>query len=220
MKEVFSFLNDLSGNNNRDWFQENKPVYEKAKQEAQQVFEQIHQQITALDEVGPAKMYRIYNDVRFAKGKPLYKEHFGAIIPRVQPYNRGSFYMHLQPNNQSFVGGGFFAPNADDLLNIRKAIVYEDEIVNITQNKNFIKTFGSIQGDGVKVAPKGFDKEHPRIEFIRLKQWLLMHSFTDEEVMDKNFAQKVAAVYQDAMPFFQYMTQILITDGNGELKIK
>lgn len=220
MKEVFSFLNDLSGNNNRDWFQENKPVYEKAKQEAQQVFEQIHQQITALDEVGPAKMYRIYNDVRFAKGKPFYKEHFGAIIPRVQPYNRGSFYMHLQPNNQSFVGGGFFAPNADDLLNIRKAIVYEDEIVNITQNKNFIKTFGSIQGDGVKVAPKGFDKEHPRIEFIRLKQWLLMHSFTDEEVMDKNFAQKVAAVYQDAMPFFQYMTQILITDGNGELKIK
>lgn len=216
---MFDFLQQLEANNNKTWFLEHKEAYELAKSNAWHIFESIHKEIIKLDEVGPVKMYRIYNDLRFFKNKPPYKDHFGAIIPRVQPYNRGSFYIHLQPNN-SFVGGGFYAPNTEDLLRIRKAFAYEDEIEHIIKATKFQKIYSDLKGNDLKTAPKGFDKNHERIKYIKKKQFIISHSFSDDEVLDKNFASQVAQCYEAAIPFFKYMTDVLITDANGELLIK
>lgn len=213
--DLFQFLLDLEQNNNRDWFEENKAAFEKAKSEAATIFDAIYKELIKIDEFGKFRMYRIYRDVRFSKDKTPYKNHFGAIYMRHQPHNRGSFYVHLEPGN-TFVGGGFWSPEKEDLFRIRQAIELEDELELILKDTLFKKELGSLFGETVKTAPKGFDKNHPRIELIRHKQFILKKSFKDDEVFKEDFKQKVSSAYKVMQPFFLYLTDVLTTDANGE----
>jgi len=215
-KSTFRFLQELARNNNRDWFQENKSTYEKAKENAHAVFENIDAELVKLDDFQKFKMYRIYRDVRFSKDKSPYKNYFSCHYGRLQPQNRGGFYVHLEPGNRSFVGGGFWNPNKEDLLTIRKAIEAEDDLEKILQAHELKQQVGNLAGENVKTAPKGFDKEHPRIQLLRHKQFLLRRGFSDAEVLDKNFSTNVISVYQAIQPFFYYLTEVLTTDENGE----
>lgn len=212
---VFEFLTQLQQNNNREWFNENKDYYNNAKNEVQTLFDNIFQELQKIDSFGKARVYRIYRDTRFSEDKTPYKDHFGMNFMRRQPHNRGTFYVHLQPNNV-FVGGGFWGPEKDDLLRIRKAIEVEDELEVILNQDNFKKNFGNIEGEALKTAPKGFEKEHPRIELIRLKQFLIRKSFTMEEALSPNFVNQIEETYKQMLPFFEYMTSVLTSDENGE----
>lgn len=214
-KMIFQFLLDLKQNNSRDWFEENKATYEKAKEEAATIFDAIYNELIKMDEFGKFRMYRIYRDVRFSKDKTPYKNHFSAIYMRNQPHNRGSFYVHLEPGN-SFVGGGFFSPEKEDLLRIRQAIELEDDLEQILKDKQLKKELSGLIGEAVKTAPKGFDKEHPRIELLRHKQFILRKPFNDDEVFSEDFTQKVCKAYKVMQPFFFYMTDVLTTNANGE----
>ena len=211
----FDFLSRLQANNNREWFEANKKQYEQAKSEAAQIFERIYAELIQLDAFEKLKMYSIYRDVRFSHDKTPYKNHFSAIFMRRQPHNRGSFYVHLEPNN-SFIGAGFWGPEKEDLLRIRQAIEIEDDLKNILKQKELTTSFGAMMGEAVKSAPKGFDKEHPRIHLIRHKQFIFKKSFADNWALQPDFAQQVAADYRILQPFFQYMTDVLTTDANGE----
>lgn len=212
---LYQFLNQLSEHNNRAWFQEHKEDYEKAKAEAEGIFQKVYDQIATLDDLDKLKTFRIYRDVRFSKNKSPYKTNFGCNIPRRQPHNRGSFYIHIEPG-QNFVGVGFWMPEKDDLLRIRQAIAYEDELEQILSDGNLKKHFGELLGDGLKTAPKGFDKEHPRMEWIKKKQFYFSKQYSDEEILSENFAKDMAKKYQFLLPFFKYMTEVLTTDANGE----
>lgn len=212
---MFDFLQQLRDNNNREWFQQHKDAYEAAKTEASQLFQDVYTHISGTDEVLPPKMFRIYRDVRFSKNKEPYKTCLSAAFMRRQPYNRGSFYIHIEPG-ASFIGAGFWNPEPADVQRIRQALVYEDTLSSILADKNIVKHFGDLQGDALKTAPKGFDKTHPRIDMIRKKQFYLSHSYTDKEVLSGKFSRDVADKYQLLLPFFHYMTDVLITDGNGE----
>ncbi|MCO5259389.1 MAG: DUF2461 domain-containing protein [Crocinitomicaceae bacterium] len=212
---LFNYLNTLKQNNNREWFDANKRDYEKAKNEATSIFDAINLELSKIDDFGKYRIYRIYRDVRFSLDKTPYKNHFGAIYMRKQPNNRGSFYVHLEPDN-SFVGGGFWSPEKDDLLKIRQAIAIEDDLEIILNDKILKKELGGLLGEAVKTAPKGFDKNHSRIALIRQKQFLLKKSFTDKEVMADDFTKKVIETYKTMHPFFLYMTDVLTTDANGE----
>lgn len=211
---VFEFLTALQKNNNREWFAENKELYEKAKDEAYSFFESIAEELSQLDEFGKFKMYRIYRDVRFSTDKSPYKNHFGAIFMRRQPHNRGSFYVHLEPEN-SFIGGGFWNPNKDDLQRIRQGIEMEDELEMILNEPKLKKEFGGLFGESVKTAPKGFDKEHSRIDLIRYKQFLLKKDFDNKTVFSPSFNEQVIDGYNTMQPFFLYLTDVLTTDANG-----
>lgn len=211
---VFEFLTALQKNNNREWFAENKELYEKAKDEAYSFFESIAEELSQLDEFSKFKMYRIYRDVRFSTDKSPYKNHFGAIFMRRQPHNRGSFYVHLEPEN-SFIGGGFWNPNKDDLQRIRQGIEMEDELEMILNEPKLKKEFGGLFGESVKTAPKGFDKEHSRIDLIRYKQFLLKKDFDNKTVFSPSFNEQVIDGYNTMQPFFLYLTDVLTTDANG-----
>lgn len=213
--DFFAFLNELEKNNNRPWFQANKEEFEMAKAEADQIFRAIDRGLKERDEFQDYKFYRIYRDIRFSKDKTPYKNHFSAIFQRKQPQNRGSFYVHLQPGN-SFVGGGFWGPEREDLVRIRKAIEMEDDFEKILQQKSFQKNFGELKGDQLKNVPKDFEKDHPRGELLKFKQYLLMKNYTDQEVKQGNFVQNILKDYELMRPFFLYMTDVLTTNENGE----
>ena len=118
------------------------------------------------------------------------------------------------------IGGGFWSPNKEDLLSIRKAIEMEDELKTILNNKELKALVGSMDGEQLKTVPQGFDINHPRIELLRYKQFLLRRPLTDEEVFSTEFKDLVVKTYQTMQPFFEYMTDVLTTDENGESLIK
>lgn len=215
MQNVLDFLNKLQQNNNREWFVENKKSFEEAKETASNFFNAVYNELKLTDHLEPLKIYRIYRDVRFSADKTPYKNHFSMYMGRLQPNFRGGYYLHIEPG-ASFIGIGFFDPNKEDLLRIRKEIELDDELEIILNSKDIIETFGTLQGDEVKTAPKGFDKTHERIALLKKKQFLLMHKFTDKEVLNSEFYKEAANVFKKSRPFVDYMTDVLLTNLNGE----
>lgn len=214
-KQVLDFLKNLAKNNNREWFGENKATFEKSKNDALFDFNLIHEELRQTDFLEPMKMYRIYRDIRFSGDKTPYKTHFSMYIGRQKPDYRGGYYLHIEPGN-SFIGIGFFNPEKEDLLRIRKEIELDNELEDILNTKDIKTTFGSLTGDEVKTAPKGFDKNHERIHLIKKKQFLLIHKLKDEEVLSQDFSKKAVTVFKKSRPFVDYMTDVLLTNLNGE----
>jgi uncharacterized protein (TIGR02453 family) len=218
MKNVFAFLKKIKENNNREWFATHKSEYDSIVKENKVFFDQIYSELNKQDSLTGVHIFRIYKDVRFSKDKSPYKTNLGAGYSRTKPMLRGGYYIHLEPDN-SYVGGGFWAPNSADLLRIRKEFEIDTtEIEKITSDATFLKYFGVINGDvGVKTAPKGFDKNHPAIHLIKKKQFVVLRKFTDKEVISDDFQQEVLATFLAMRPFFDYMSEILTTDLNGEI---
>jgi uncharacterized protein (TIGR02453 family) len=220
MKRGFEFLKLLKENNNRDWFTERKPEYDSIVKENKEFFNQIYIELQKHDSLNSLHISRIYRDVRFSKDKTPYKTNFGAGFSRTKPMLRGGYYIQLEPNN-SFVGGGFWAPNKEDLLRIREEIEMDTtEIQKITSDKTFLNYFEEIKGqDAVKNAPKDFDKDHPAIDLIKKKQFVVKRKFTDAEVLSDDFQREVILTFLALRPFFDYMSEVLTTDENGELLV-
>ena len=212
----FTFLNKLSKNNNREWFIENKTEFKKVEAEMKLFFNVVFAELNLIDDLESLKIFRIYKDVRFSKDKTPYKINFSAGVVRTKPQNRGGFYLHIE-NNNSFIGGGFWDPNKEDLFRIRKEFELDvEEIQEIENQDTFKNYFGKIKGEELKTAPKGFDKEHQNIEYIRKKQFLVTRTFTNEEVLSASFEGEIVKTYQAMLPFFNYMSAVLTTNLNGE----
>lgn len=215
MQKVLNFIKELQQNNNREWFTDHKKDFEEAKTISDKLFNAVYNELKLSDNLEPIKIYRIYRDVRFSPDKTPYKTHFSMFMGRLKPDFRGGYYLHIEPEN-SFIGIGFFDPNKEDLLRIRKEIELDNELETILNSKKIKTTFGNLQGEEVKTAPKGFDKTHERIDLIKKKQFLLIHKFTDDEILDSNFYKKATEVFKTAKPFVDYMTDVLLTNLNGE----
>ncbi|KGO90016.1 DUF2461 domain-containing protein [Flavobacterium suncheonense] len=215
-KATLEFLTKLRNNNNREWFADNKTEFQQLEKEFKSFTMEIVTDLSKTDSIDKIQMFRIYRDVRFSKDKSPYKTNFGVALGRTKPMLRGGYYLHIEPGG-SFVGGGFWEPNAEDLNRIRKEFEMDDsEIRAIISDENFVKTFGKLEGEELKTAPKGFDKEHPAIDLIRKKQYLISRKFTDKEVTDKNFKAEVVNTFLAMRPFFDYMSEVLGTNLNGE----
>lgn len=216
MKKTFEFLKQLEKNNNREWFAQHKAEYDSVVKENKTFFNQVYTELQEYDNLKGIHIFRIYRDVRFSKDQTPYKTNFGVGYSRSKPMLRGGYYIQLEPGN-SFVGGGFWGPDAKDLLRIRKEFeINTTEIEKITSDNTFIKYFGEIKGDAVKTAPRGFDKDHPAIDLIRKKQFVVMRKFTDQEVLSDDFQKEAVLTLLAMRPFFDYMSEVLTTDLNGE----
>mmetsp|Transcript_3942 Transcript_3942/g.14318 ORF Transcript_3942/g.14318 Transcript_3942/m.14318 type:complete len:227 (-) Transcript_3942:231-911(-) len=215
-RETFSFLNRLHENNNREWFTEHKKEFKEIEKEVKQFYNQLGSELGKHDKIDKVKLFRIYRDVRFSKDKTPYKTHFGGSFHRVKPALRGGYYLHIAPNNESFIATGFWEPNKDDLLRIRKEFEMDTtEIEKIINKKSFKNVWGEFEGDELKTAPRGFDKEHPAIDLIKKKQYIFTRKFTDTEVTSADFMEKVNDSFKAIRPFFNYMSDVLTTDLNG-----
>jgi uncharacterized protein (TIGR02453 family) len=219
MKKGFGFLKKIKDNNNREWFAEHKAEYDTVVKENKVFFNQIYTELEKYDRLKGMHIFRIYKDVRFSKDKTPYKNNLGAGYSRSKPMLRGGYYIHIEQGN-SFVGGGFWSPNSADLLRIRKEFEMDaSAIKKISSNKKFIQYFGELKGQvAVKTAPNGFDKNHPAIDLIKKKQYVVMRPFTDKEVCSANFQKEIIATFLAMRPFFDYMSEVLTTNLNGESK--
>lgn len=215
--ELFVFINELKENNNRDWFNANKNRFKKLEKTFKTDVEHLLIKMRTHDDIESAKAFRIYRDVRFSKNKQPYKTHFSAAFVRRKPQLRGGYYLHLEPDNKSFLGVGFWEPSAEDLLRIRKELeTNADEFKTVINQPMLKNVWGTIEGEALKTAPRDFDKNHPDIEFIRMKQYIFTQLFTDDEVFQPNFLDKVNDSFKAIRPFFDLMSDVLTTNLNGE----
>ena len=213
--DIFTFYKDLDKNNNREWFESHKPRFKALESEVKDFNEIVKFGLEETDDIEKVKMFRIYRDVRFSKNKTPYKTHFGVSFHRKKPNLRGSYYMHLAPQN-SFIASGFWNPNPMDLLRIRKDLEMDaQELRDVITDFTFKKVWGELQGDIVKTSPKGFNIDHPNIDLIRHKQFLFIKRFDDKSVLSSDFQKEVIKSFTAIRPFFDLMTNVLTTDLNG-----
>lgn len=216
-KELLQFMVTLAKNNNRDWFHEHKSDYKIHEASAKAIFSYISEQLNQHDVIESFKLFRIYRDVRFSKNKLPYKTHISGSFKRKKPEFRGGYYLHIEPHNKSFIATGFWNPDKTDLLRVRREFEQDDqELRGIINDIKFQSVWGTLQGDELKTAPRDFDKNHQAIDLIRKKQYIFTKHFTDKEVVDLNFADAVVSSFQVIRPFFDYMTDVLTTNENGE----
>ncbi|WP_345276228.1 DUF2461 domain-containing protein [Litoribaculum gwangyangense] len=215
-KSVFTFFEKLQKNNNRDWFNDHKSEFKSIEKQVKGFYNKVYENLNKHDDIDKIKIFRIYRDVRFSKNKLPYKTHFGGSFHRSKPKLRGGYYVHIQPNNESFIATGFWEPEPADLLRIRKEFEMDDsEIREILEDKKIKSIWGGFVGDEVKMAPKGFSKDHKAIDLIKKKQYIFTKKFTDEEVLDAGFITEIDEAFKAIRPYFDYMSDVLTTDLNG-----
>ena len=218
-KSSLDFLLQLKENNNKPWFETNKPNYLKELNYIETFADALLQELSKTDVLetasGKKSVYRIYRDIRFSKDKTPFKTFWGGSFTRATAARRGGYYFHLEKGN-SFFAGGFWGPNAADLKRIRSEFDHDAaSFKKILNSKSFTSTFGKLQGEQLKTAPKGFDINHEAIDLLRYKQFLIMKRFTDEEVLSMHFLEQALNTCKNMRPFFDYMSEVLTTDING-----
>jgi uncharacterized protein (TIGR02453 family) len=223
-KNNFKFLEGLRKNNTKPYFEKNKDTYLLHHEEMISFADKLLAEVNKFDEIetptGKKSLNRIYRDIRFSKDKTPYKAHWGGGLKRAGANRRGGFYYHIEKGN-SFVGGGFWAPNPKDLLHIRKQIEMDaSPLRKVLNSKKFKDYFGGLEGEKLKSSPKGFDKDHENIDLLNHKQFIVWHKFSDKEVTDKDFYKKVAQGFKNMIPLFTVLTEFLTTDLNGTSLLK
>ncbi len=217
LSQVLKFLASLAKNNNREWFEKNKPVYLQAKANFDEFLAALLIELIKIDEglatVNPKKLgFRIYRDVRFSKDKSPYKINMGASFsPGGKMEQEPGYYLHLQPGNKSFIAAGMYLPDAEKVTKIRQEIDYNSEkLLEIIDAKAFKKLFPSLDDfDKLKTAPKGYAKDHPQLELLKHKSFIVSHPFTDEEVKDQKFVKQVIAAIKTVKPFKDFLVEAI-----------
>ena len=216
-KNTFDFFKRLEKNNDRDWFNTHKKEFKTIESDIKKIYNSVLETLKTHDDVDALKLFRIYRDVRFSKNKQPYKTHFGGSFHRQKPHLRGGYYLHIQPNNESFIATGFWEPNKDDLHRIRKEFEMDaTEMRAILNDKKFNAIWGTFVGDELKTAPRDFDKDHPAMDLIKKKQYIFIRKYTDKEVLSEGFIADVNTSFKAIRPYFDYMSDVLTTNLNGE----
>lgn len=217
---ALAFLEELKAHNYREWFNEHKEEYLKELKSVEVFADVLLAKMNEHDLIetptGKNSLHRIYRDTRFSKDKTPYRTEFSGGFKRATKLRRGGYYFRIEPGN-SFIAGGFWGPNAADLKRIRDDISYDAApLRKILKSKQFVSNFGTLQGEQLKTAPKGYDPASEAIDLLRYKQFLLIHHFTDEEVLSATFVDMVNDTFKAMRPFFDYMSEVLTMGVNGE----
>ncbi|MBL7883286.1 MAG: DUF2461 domain-containing protein [Bacteroidia bacterium] len=209
---TLEFLSKLKNNNSKEWFDKNRPTYELIKVEFKNFVQDLIVAISKFDSSVKhleAKncVFRINRDVRFSNDKSPYKTNIGAYMsPEGKKSFSAGYYIHIQPNN-CFLASGMWMPPAPQLIAVRQEIDYNaDEFRKIVSCQKFISHFKTLsQEDKVKTSPKGYDKAHPEIEFLKLKSFIAIKSIKDKEVLSKTFIKNCAESFEEAYPLNQFL---------------
>ena len=217
MQTVLEFLRQLDQNNTREWFEAHKDFYEQAKAEQVDFLKQLLQEFAAFEpsfsHLQPKDtMFRLFRDVRFSKDKTPYKNHFGMYFEQEGKKSiRAGYYLHIQPGNQGFMGGGMYMPEADALKKIRQEIDFNSQKFNaILQQPEFLHFYKSLSEEQkLKKAPKDYPADHHDIELLKLKGFFSSHPVTDEQVQKKDFASYAGKVFQALKPLNDFLNEAI-----------
>jgi len=216
-KTTLKFLKDLAKNNDRVWFKASKNEYDYALANMKGLIESIETELNKIDIIEKKKVFRIYRDVRFSKDKTPYKDHLGGSFTRATAARRGGYFLGIQPGNKSIIAGGFWNPESTDIKRVREELALDpSDFRKIINAKKFKDLFGQLEGQSLKNIPRGFDKESPAGDLLRMKQYLCYRPVSDKEIIEPDFLKKVVDTYRGMLPFFNFMSSVLTTNLNGE----
>lgn len=221
LAESLQFIDDLKKNNDRDWFLANKKRYEAYKQNYQSLIAELLEAMKPLDsslkhlEVKDCA-FRINRDIRFSKDKSPYKTHMGIWMSAGQKNtNLAGYYIQIEPG-ASFIAGGIHWPEAADLKKIRKEIAFfHDDLEKIVSDKKFVSEFKELDRNpenSLKTAPKDYEKDHPAIEFLKLKCFTASQPIPDSMLQDKDFVGKITKKLISLKPLNEFLNRALLTD--------
>jgi len=212
-KSTLDFLKSIKENNNRDWFIKNRSAYLEAKENFELFVQEVINNIIVFEPIMKGLevsscVYRFNRDIRFSNDKSPYKSHFGAFIVKGGKKNGdkyAGYYIHVEPGG-SMIAGGAYMPPAPWLNAIREMIDDDpDKMVKILNSKDFKKYFGKIDGEKLKKAPKGYPSDHPHLELLKLKSYLVVNEVTDVMVVSQGFFDHVINVCKAMKPLNDYL---------------
>jgi uncharacterized protein (TIGR02453 family) len=216
IEHTLQFLEQLQQNNNRAWMEINKPAYQEVRHILLKATGQLIQGIGEFDSdiasLQPANcIFRINRDIRFTKDKSPYKNNMGAYFAKGgKKGGYAGYYLHLQPNNQSFIAGGIYDPSPEVLKKVRQEIDYNgDKLALITEDKRFKELFGKLQGGSLQRPPKSYEVNHPHIDWLKLKSFIAVHPITDAMVAQANFIDYTLNLFKALFPLNQFLNAAL-----------
>ncbi len=213
-RELFAFLCELRENNDRDWFKANKARYEAAVQEPALTF--IEDFGPRLAEISPhfladprtvgGSLFRIHRDTRFSNDKSPYKTNTGIQFRHEagKDVHAPSFYVHLEPRSV-FAGAGVWHPDSEALAAIRSAIVEKPEDWIEAVRASTADGRLELAGDSLKRAPAGYDPEHPLIDDLKRKDFVLMARLREGSVTSPRFADELSGLFEEAAPTVRFL---------------
>lgn len=217
-QSTLAFIKKLTKNNNKLWFEENRHLFNDAKDDFEKLVSGIITSFGKVDsDIAPLQakncIFRQYRDIRFSQDKTPYKHHMGASFDR-DGKNSGfaGYYLHIEPGNKSMAGGGIWMPETQQLKKIRQEIDYSwDEFHDIIQQKDFEKIYGDLEQGEFKLSrePKGYEKDNPAIEYLKLKSLVATQTLTDEDLVSKDLLQKIVSAFSALMPLIKFINRSL-----------
>ena len=214
--QILNFLQKLAKHNDRAWFEKNKDTYLQAKENFEQwvaaFLEELIKFNPELAGLNPKKLpFRIYRDVRFSKDKSPYKINMGAgFSPNGKLVQEPGYYAHIEPG-RSFIAGGIYMPNPENLSKVRQEIDYNgDKLDKILKDKKFKKWFtGFSEFDKLKTVPKGYVKDHPRLDWLKHKTFIVSHAFTNTQVKDKKYLKQLVEASKAMKPLVEFLKEAI-----------
>ena len=220
MEEALQFIDDLKANNNTEWMHANKKRYESFKKDYHSLILSLLIEMKPLDsslEFLEIKncTFRINRDIRFSKDKSPYKTNMGMwLSTNRNRKNSPGYYIHYEKGN-SFIAGGVWCPEVEDLKKIRQEIAFfHEDLEVIVANKNFQSAFRALtreQNNVLKNAPKGYDPNHIAIEFLKLKSFTASQIIDDDFFLNKDFSKKLAQKLITLKPLNEFLNRALHT---------
>lgn len=216
MKKTLTFLKKVKTNNNKEWMKANKESYLEARAEFEFLVQELIVRLSQWDErfysLEPKDcIFRFNRDIRFSDNKSPYKENFAAFFGaggKKSPLP--GYYLSISPK-EIFAGGGLWHPESDILQKVRRYILNNgDELQEIIKAKNFAKTYGGLsEEDTLKGVPRGFDKDHPFADFLKLKSFVASKDFSVKDASEKNFGQKIDKTLQELRPLNEFLLKAM-----------
>ncbi|ACY47445.1 DUF2461 domain-containing protein [Rhodothermus marinus] len=209
--EALDFLRALKQHNRREWFKPRKAIYEDEVRWPMQclvadVGRELARRGLPLRGDPELGLFRIYRDTRFSKDKRPYKTHIGAVLSRTgSRRDLGVVYIHVEPG-ESFLGAGFWKPDATFLRRWRRKMVQESEA--------FLEIVHQLRAHGLtletdtalKRMPRGFEEaaDSPVAEYLRWNSFLVSQDVPDEAVRHPEFAQTVLRFAEIVLPLLEF----------------
>ena len=205
------FLRNLEKNNNREWFNENKTLYQEAQQDVISFVEKLMEEMADFDEeIGKLEakksVFRIYRDTRFSKDKTPYKTNFGAGLGMGKGNKISGYYLHIEPG-KSFLAGGVYKPEPSVLKTIRQEIsAFGDEFKAILEQDEFRNYFRGLSvEDKLKKVPQGFEKDDKMAEYLKLKHFIVTHPISDEQLLSENAVKEFTKIFKAMKPLNDFL---------------
>ena len=208
---TLQFLRNLEKNNNREWFNENKTLYQEAQQDVISFVEKLMEEMADFDEeIGKLEakksVFRIYRDTRFSKDKTPYKTNFGAGLGMGKGNKISGYYLHIEPG-KSFLAGGVYKPEPSVLKTIRQEIsAFGDEFKAILEQDEFRNYFRGLSvEDKLKKVPQGFEKDDKMAEYLKLKHFIVTHPISDEQLLSENAVKEFTKIFKAMKPLNDFL---------------